>query len=180
MFGRKKKEQEQLARRTWLRLSTEARTSFKTDAHRQEWRDLVAAVGPDSAVEQVEVTTAMGMADAAHAVMLRAMNDWDAGAIQADDAIAAINDIASEFGPRLEDQATVQVMAATSEDFPTVGSCAIFYVESMAKAATATIDGTLTDDVAEEWQAQLMTYEYACSKWDRESGRPRLPLVGDR
>jgi len=175
---KRRKQQEEVARVAWSRLGEEARRPIKTEAHRQAWKELVAAVGTNAAVEHVEVAAAIGMADAMRAAVEMVLADFDRGLLSAEEALADVNALGDEFIPRLDDQIGVQILAATSDDYPLVASAAHGLAEGMVKAATTIANGEFTSEAEAEWIRDQRTYEYHVSKWDRESGRPRLPLVG--
>ena len=174
-FGLKAASEEGL-----LRLSGETKEVVtKSDANLKEWRKLVGQVGANKAVEHAEASAARGMADAVEAVMQMALVDWESGTVPADVAVGTVKDLGERFLPKLDEVATAHILATTEEDFDAVGSVAYVYVEEMVDIGERFVAGTITPDQREEWEAQKRTYDYVCDRFDRRTGRRRLPLGGD-
>jgi hypothetical protein len=169
------------------RLSAEAKLIVdKTRTSRKLWRNLVDRVGADEAVEHVEVGVLMGQIDATGEVVAEAMRSWNEGNFTTEDTLGDITYLTNEAQPKVD--VAVEVVRAKSlhQEARALAEAGAAYFPNMRTAAEGFLTGRYEDEPAEaEVQlgaaAQLkMNWNEACDRWDEVSGRPSLPLVGDR
>jgi hypothetical protein len=169
------------------RLSAEANLIIdKTRTNTKAWRNLVDQVGADEAVEHVEVGVLMGQIDSAAEVVRELMQVWREGFSAAEVTLGDVTYLMNVAQPKVD--VAVEVVRAKSLHLEAraVAEAGAAYYPSVLTAAEGFLTGIFEDEPVEtelrlEAAAQLkMNWNEACDRWDETSGRPLLPLVGDR
>jgi hypothetical protein len=169
------------------RLSAEARLVVgKSKTTRRLWSDLVDRVGADEAVEQVEAAVLMSQIDATADVVSEAMQSWKAGFSSAEAALEGIAGLTEEAQPKVD--VAVEAVRAKSQhqEARELAEAGAAYFSNLRTTAEGFLTGMfeLSPAVAGMGLAtteQLkVNWDNARERWDKVSGRPLLPLVGDR
>ena len=160
-------------------LSGPAKSVLGSDTRYKKLRKLVKKIGPDSAVEYIEVATMVGMIEALMATIDPALKAWASDAIDTETTSLALGDLEADFSDRILEVRSAVALASTCIESMTVGSYGFRHYETMFEAAKAYLDGTMTVEWRDgDWLSEKLTWTHVCDEWDRVSGRRTLPLVG--
>lgn len=143
------------------------------------WGDLVTRVGPESAVELVEVAVFMGMVDAADDVVSQAMRRWRVGGETDASLLAGIAAIERDDEPRVRAAVERVKLTSTRPESAAVAEAGSRYYSRLFGAARSFVAGGITEsEMADSLQAKQSWHD-TCDRWSAATGSRRLPLVGD-
>ena len=132
-----------------------------------------------SATEHLELSTLMGMIDAAVETASVAMRDWRAGLAIDASVLQGLAAVENDFKSRVEVAIEHVQQASSRPESLAIAAAGPSYLTSMFNVATRYVTDSMTD--AEGYAAMTARQAWidACDKWDAATGRARLPLVGD-
>ncbi len=168
------------ADRAYERLSGSSKEVVSSVAeYRTLWAKLVKKVGPERAVEYVEVLNLIGQVDATKATLIRGLADWQLGKRQADEVVRAIRAVGAEGRQKiLESVEYIGSLGGTLSETDAVTEAAERTDENSVDAAIAFVLGleistpaaAIVMMIDRQWTA-------VCDAWDAKTRRRRLPLV---
>lgn len=142
------------------------------------WRRLVAEVGPEAALEHLEVSHLTAMVDSTNAMVSDAMQQWRAGVISEVTILRKLDLMEDDVVPRFGVAFDYVRLASTRRESIEVTDAASEFLTALWVASRLYVLGSLTESEMQRSLEVKHAWTEVCDAWDVATGRAALPLVG--
>lgn len=150
----------------------------RTRGARSLWRRLVAEVGPEVALEHLEVSYLTAMIDTADSVVSEFMQEWHFGVIGDETVLQRLQVVECDLAPRIEAAVGQVTRSSTRRESLEVAAVGRDFHTTLWKVSRGLVLGSLSEPEMHESVGVKQAWTEVGDAWDAATGRAGLPLVG--